>query len=83
MEDKEYITNVINQLYGGKLFDLHFNEYNIKIRLFEEQNKAAVSIRKKDILVYRCKDERMIVLGEVASYFNNKEIESKLMEILL
>jgi hypothetical protein len=95
MNNQDYALNVVNSLYGGNLFKLSFDDmltkcmYNITIRLFEQENIAAASIRKNEILIYRCQNERMIVLGELISFCENNNInnisniQDKLMEILL
>ena len=50
MDDKKWLENTVGNIFGGKLVELNENSYKISIRVYDEDNKAALKLKKNNIL---------------------------------
>ena len=89
MDDKKWLENTVGNIFGGKLVELNENSYKISIRVYDEDNKAALKLKKNNICVFYTPITLKIdVFGKTMNYIDNnapeiKSLENKLWEELL
>jgi hypothetical protein len=89
MDDKKWLEKTVGNIFGGKLVELNENSYKISIRVYDEDNKASLKLKKNDICVFYTPITLKIdVFGRIMNYIDNnapeiKSLENKLWEILI
>ena len=84
MTDNEITERVLSNLFGGKKIELSYNNYKINMRLYDEQNLAALHLYKNNHKIYQI-DKKFIfdVFGELSVWVESNENESKpILDIL-
>lgn len=82
--NKESINIILNGLYGGNKIELSYNNYDINMRIFRENNLAALNLMKDKQKIYHI-DKKFILdlYGELSVWINNNEKEAEpILEIL-